>query len=296
MRKKAFYYLFYLTLVSLFTFSSCKSGEYNYITYYNKVNKIDSIYRFQKDTLSVIKQYNKLFRQYPPKNQERIEEYATYIKLSDKFNKNFGGKKSLYKLIPLIAPFNKEYKKYYWLYQKYGIDSIEVKQEIAQWKKGLNKKMMDSFTILFIRDQEKDRSDSDLVKINDKKNAELFKWILENEGYPSVQKIGLWGNKGVFMPMSAFLSHMSFSDSYPYFEKKLLEYVKTGDCPPHDYANMVDRHYLQVLKKDILYGVYIGHNNIQDSIKINSNRKSIGLPSLKHTRAITIDFFKQLKK
>lgn len=293
MRKFPFRYFLYF-IISLFIFS-CKNRDLNYITYYNKVNEIDSIYRFQKDTLSVIKQYRKLFRKYPPKNQDRIEEYATYIVLADKYNKNFGGKKSLYKLVPLIAPKNKKYKDFYCLYQKHGIDSTEVKEKVAQWKKSLNKKLVDSFTILFIRDQEKGRSDVSLMKINDKRNAELLKWTFENYGYPSIQRIGLWGNKEILLPMSSLLSHMSFSEYYPYFEKKILEYVKSGDCPPHDYATMVDRHYLQVLKKDIPYGVYRGHDDIQDSTKINYNRRSIGLPGLKHTRAITKDFFKQLK-
>ncbi|RTZ48486.1 hypothetical protein EJ377_13190 (plasmid) [Chryseobacterium arthrosphaerae] len=35
----------------------------------------------------------------PPKNQDRINEYENYIRLADQHHKNFGGKKSLYRLI-----------------------------------------------------------------------------------------------------------------------------------------------------------------------------------------------------
>lgn len=284
-------------LAVIFLFYSCKNRNINYITYYNKVNEIDSIYRFKKDTLFVIKEYQKLFRKYPPKNQERIEEYATYITLADKFHKNFGGKKSLNKLLPLIAPYNNTYRDYFGLYQKYGIDSMEVRQKIAQWKKGLNKRLVDSFTIAFIRDQYEARSEfsTSKMEITDKENVELLKWTFENYGYPSMQKIGLIGNNGVFMPMINLLSHLAGSEDYPYLEAKLLGYVKSGDCRPREYAEIVDRHYLQIKKQDAPYWFYTGHSIVKDSIVVNRNRRNIGLPGLKHSRAITKDFFKELE-
>ena len=279
-------------LLIVFIMFSCKSKELNYITYYNKVNEIDSIYRFQKDTLQVIKQYKKIFQKYPPKNQERIEEFETYITLSDKYHRNFGGKKSLYKLLHLVAPYGNGYKNLLWLYKKYGIDSLEVKNEMGQWKRNLNKRLVDSFTIAFIRDQE-NRSNTTVTQLNDKKNTQLLKWAFENHGYPSLQKIGLVGNNDVFMPMLTFFSHMSASESYPYFKTKLLEYVKSGDCLPRDFATMVDRHNLQISKEDILYGYYIGYNTKLDTIKVNNNRKKIDLPSMQHSAKISKDFFRK---
>ena len=101
---------------------------------------------------------------------------------------------------------------------------------------------MDSFSIAFVRDQEKDRKDVYLFKINDSKNAELLLWTFKNYDYPSLQKIGLWGNNDVFMPMLSLYLHMPSQDRYLEIQQKLLEYVKSGDCPPRDYAGMVDRH------------------------------------------------------
>ncbi|WP_307448873.1 MULTISPECIES: hypothetical protein [Chryseobacterium] len=273
--------------------TSCKTKPLNYIVYYDKVNEIDSIYRFRKDTLRAIKQYRRLFKKYPPKNQERIQEFETYITLSDKYHKNFGGKNTLYKLIPLIAPYDEEYKNYLSLYEKYGIDSITVKNEIAKWKRNLNRILIDSFSIAFIRDQQDHRNNIELMETNDKKNAKLLKWTFENYGYPSLQKIGLIGNNNVFMPMLTLFSHMSGSEDYPYFKTKLLEYVKSGDCLPRDYATMVDRHHLQFSKEEILYGYYIGNNTYLDTLKINRNRKNLGLPSMKHSAKIAKDFFKK---
>ncbi|CAH0256740.1 hypothetical protein [Chryseobacterium sp. Bi04] len=297
MRKNTVSYFIYTLVISLFIFSSCKNRNLNYITYYNKVNEIDSIYRFKKDTLSAIKQYKKLFRKYPPLNQDRIQEYETYIRFADQHHKNFGGKKSLYKLIPLIAPYwqyRKEDTRFIQLYKKYGINRQEIDLEITQWKKRLNRKLIDSFTVAFKRDQDSRKNSLDIIK-NDKKNAEMLKWMFENEGFPGLQKIGIT-NGDFFMPSGPLLLHMADYDEYhPYFKTKILEYVKSGECPPRDYAAMIDRYYLHILKKDPPYWVYIGNGNLKDSAVINRNRKSVGLPGLRHAQLITKDFSKKNK-
>lgn len=291
--------ILYFSCTILFILSSCKNRNLNYVTYYNKVNDIDSIYRFKKDTQTVIKQYRKLFRQYPPKNQDRIEEFETYIRLSDQQNKNFGGKKSLHKLILLAAPYWQYKKKdsmFINLFQKNGISRQEIEKEISQWEKGLNKKMIDSFTVAFKRDQDsrKDSNYENLFK-NDKKNADMLKWMFENEGFPSIQKIGLW-NGDFLMPVGSLLLHMAnYEEYHQYLKTKILEYVKSGECPPRDYAAMIDRYNLYVLKKDPPYYIYVGQSSVKDSAAINRNRKDIGLPSMKHGNAIIKDYNKKNK-
>ncbi|EFK36761.1 Uncharacterised protein [Chryseobacterium gleum] len=299
MGKDTWHYTSYALIAIIFTLAACKSRNYNYIIYYNKINEADSILRFQKDTMAAVKQYKKIFRQYAPKNQERINEYENYIRLSHQHHKNFGGKKSLYKLIPLVA-HNWKYKKqdssFIQLYQKYGIGRQEIEFKVEEWKRGLNQKLVDSFTVAFKRDQDS-RIDSNYADINknDKKNAELLRWMFENYGFPSLQKIGL-SNGDFFMPSGPILLHMAdYEEYYPYLKIKLLEYVKSGECPPRDYAAMVDRNNLHH-KVPYTYGVYQGYENIKDSATVNRNRKSIGLPSLKHAQLITKDFFKKIKK
>ncbi|AZB01399.1 hypothetical protein EG359_18040 [Chryseobacterium joostei] len=296
MRNKIWNSSSYILVVIFFIFSACKNRSLNYVNYYNRVNEIDSIYRLQKDTLVTIKEYKKLFRKYPPKNQDRIEEFTNYIILADKKDINFGGKKNLKKLITLIAPYHKKNKDFYWLYQKYGIDSLEVEQTVAQWKKNLNQKLIDSFTVAFKRDQDSRRSGNSLdIFKNDEKNAKLLKWMFENDGFPSIQKIGLW-NGDFFMPSGPVLLHMADYDEYqPYFKAKILEYIKSGDCPPRDYAAMIDRNNIHH-KQPYTYGVYQGYENIKDTITVNRNRKSIGLPSIQHAQAIIKDFAKKNKK
>ncbi|WP_370899165.1 hypothetical protein [Chryseobacterium gossypii] len=295
-RKIARIYVLYLIINILFL--SCHSRKPNYISYYNKVNEIDSIYRMAKQPEKARILYRKLFRKYPPKNQERIEELETYIRLSDRYGKNSHTKKDLYTLIPLMAPYWKDKKndpEFLSLYKKYGIDNIEIEQKITKWKKSLNKQLIDSFTVAFIRDKAENRLNDQLREINDRKNAKLLKWTFENYGFPSLQKIGLWGNNNVFMPMEVLLLHMADVAEYrTYFKTKMIEYVKSGDCFPRDYAGMLDRQNMH-LRLPRNYAVYQGYEDIEDSAQIDRNRKNLGVPSIRHRAKIARDFYDSLK-
>ncbi|MGX5686948.1 hypothetical protein ACWKWW_20575 [Chryseobacterium cucumeris] len=261
----------------------------NYITYYSKVNEIDSIYRMADQPEKAIRKFKRLFQKYEPKNQELTEEYKTYIQLADQYHKNFGGKKSLYKLITLAAPYGNDYKKLYPLCRKYGIDSLEANQKVSDWKKNLNKTLVDSFTIAMIRDQEGRPDNISLVYKNIEKNAALFFWTFEHYGFPDGQKIGRLGNNNVFIAMPTLLSHMIGSKKYPEFRKKLFEYVKSGHCSPQEYALMSDT-YDYYRNTAVRYSL---RNNNQDSVRVNHNRKSIGLPSIKHSSKIRKDKVKK---
>lgn len=283
-----------LLLLLMILIISCKTRDLNYITYYNQVNVIDSIYRIQNDTLQAQKLYSKLFKKYAPHQAELIEEYETYIRISDKYKKNFGGKKALSKLIPLVAPYWK-YKRqdaeFFKFYKKYGIDSLPVENKVAVWKSKLNKSLVDSFAVARLRDQEKSRTDSRVMLVNDEKNAKLLVWTFENFGYPSLKKIGLWGNNNEFMTMSTLLTHMAGEEQYPYFKAKLLEYVKSGDCPPENYATMIDK-YCFMHNLNLEYGgTFESSYKKIDSAQADRNRKLIGLPSLKHRSKIQYDYF-----
>ncbi|MGL5111217.1 MAG: hypothetical protein ACRC6O_01115, partial [Flavobacterium sp.] len=262
----------FLALVS-FLASSCNG----YITYYNKANTIDRKFKATQDTVAFIKRYDRLFKKYnPPKSYLAYSKYETYIVYADKYNKNFGDKKSLYILLDLVAPYKEQYKRLFPICAKYGIDSLSVEQKIDSSKTMMNKQLIDSFSVAFVRDQKQGRKDYLTNVTNDRINARLLKWTIENYGYPSPQKIGLTGNDGVFMPMMTFLSHIGgdVPEYYPYFKKSLLKYVKSGDCSPREYATMIDRHEHEN-KREIIYGEYLF--NFSNLKKVNRKRKSIGL-------------------
>lgn len=116
-------------------------------------------------------------------------------------------------------------------------------------------------------------------------------WTFNQYGYPSLQKTGLWGNQDIFMPAGMIIHHMAGTDSYLYFRKKLLEYVRSGECPPGDYASMIDR-YCNLKNLDCVYCT-IDNVAIPDSARADKNRKKIGLPSIKHSKKILADYLKQ---
>lgn len=290
---KRYYNFIFLFIITISIFS-CKSKKLNYIEYYNKVYDIDSTYRANKDTLSTIKHYRKLFRKYPPVQNERIEEYETYIRLADQHDKRFGGKKSLDKLIAQSAPnwkYKREDKQFFKLFKKYGIDSLEVEQKVKQWKKSLNQRLIDSFSIAFQRDQYNSRIyETPGLKEKDDQNAELFLWVFKNYGFPSLQKIGLYGNNDMFMSMGTLINHMAQSEHYEYFKVKLLEYIKSGECTPRDYMDLIDKHqYINHLETQ--YGIFQHADDPRfDTVKINQRRKAIGFPTINKSKMLTRDF------
>ncbi|OCA71892.1 hypothetical protein BBH99_13325 [Chryseobacterium contaminans] len=293
------YSLFIFTIfIFIFILFSCKTKDINYINYYNKVYTIDSIHRIHKDTLATIKRYKKLFKQYPPVQNERITEYEVYIKMADKYHKNFGGVKSLDKLLAQTAPYWPPDRDFYQLYKRHGIDSAQVEQKFQQWKKGLNQVLVDSFSIAFKRDQY-NRHIKETVEMNDNKNAKLLIWTLKNYGYPSMQKMGLWGDNRTLMSMGMMLNHMAYTKYYEYFKTELLQYVKSGECTPRDYIDMVDK-YQYVNNGITMYGIFMRYSeanlNAADSARIDKNRAAIGFPRMKTSVKIAKDFFDKLKK
>lgn len=270
---KSFFFKVVCGVLLIFSFSSCNG----YIRYYNKANTIDRKFKASHDTITFIKRYNTLFKRYRvPKSYQAFNKYETYIVYADKYDKNFGGEESLYKLLDLVAPYSEHYKTLLPICAKYGIDSLSVERKIASSKNNLNKRLIDSFSVAFVRDQQLGRLGSLNTVKNDRINARLLKWTIENYGYPSPQKIGIFGNDGVFMPMLTFVSHIGgdVPEYYPYFKKALLKYVKSGECSPNEYGTMIDRHE-HVNKREIIYGEYLF--NFSDLKKVNRKRRSIGL-------------------
>lgn len=212
-------------------------------------------------------------------------------------NMNFGGKKSLKKLIYLTAPYSDFGRNtdYYPLYNKYGLDRTKIDREIKNWKKSINPILVDSFTIAMKRDQKfRIIGDWENMEIADKKNSDLLKWTFENYGYPSIYKIGIKGNDNTNLYLDTLFLHMSESEDYRYIIQKLYKYIVSGDCPPQIYSTLVDR-YETTNNKRMIYGDYGILENV-DSSKLESNRKAIGLPGLKHNLKITQDryIFKNL--
>jgi hypothetical protein len=73
------------------------------------------------------------------------------------------------------APYKRHCKNLFPICAKYGIDSLSVEQKIASTKDNMNKRLIDSFSVAFVRDQEAKRMVSSVMVKNDAKNARLLK-------------------------------------------------------------------------------------------------------------------------
>lgn len=220
-----------------------------------------------------------------------MREFETYALLSHLKGKKFGGKKSLYELIDIITP-NKFWYKDFSFFKYYGIDSLEVLKRIKLREEKYNKILNDSFEIAYYRDQHfrKDGYD-ELTKINDLKNINLLKWTLKNYGFPSPAKIGPLKYPDPDVQSLLLIHFPGYKDGFLFFKKELIQYIESGDCDPYDYAVMVDRQqttYIDPTKS--LYGLYNPYEiPPYDTLRIDKNRKSIGLRGLKHNSKVPKD-------
>lgn len=272
--------------------------NFDRIEYYQNVLVIDSAFRYQKDTIATIKDYKKLFSKYDVQNHRKYKEFEKYLVLCDLKNQSFGGKKSLYKLIDLITPHKIWYTDFSF-FNKYGIDSLSVIKRMKNRELKYNKILNDSCNIAFYRDYHFRANGYDtLTMINDKKNINFFKWCLTNYGYPSREKIGPLKNL-YFNFDEIFFVHVISYDYYPELKEKLIFYVKSGECDPYYYVDMVDRYHVEYINKKTHgpFGYRRGMilDEVIDSVSINKNRKAIGLPSLKHSALYRKDSTQILK-
>lgn len=295
----------YLVFFSTFflIFFSCKPNELNYINYYKKVNEIDSIYRLANKPKKAVKKYKRLFHKYEPKNQRYTKEFGTYLLLADRYNIDFGGERQVRKLIRLLAPssqFDHWNNDYQVLFIKYNLDSLVLKNEIEQWKSVLNQELIDSVLIAIKRDLEPKQGyyNKSLAYVNDLKNIKLLKWIFQHYGFPSQNKIGFEKE----LDLNNFFLNFGCSNiidnnnNFEYLEKTLLNYVKSGDCPPNYYAQLIDCYFWEKSKR-IPYATNIRLiDETVDTVWVDKNRKLIGLPSLHYQNILVNDYIKNLKK
>jgi len=277
----------YFLLILFILIINCKSNDINYINYYQCIYEVDSVFRYEKDTLKAIKLYKNIFKEFDPKNQYGKRELEHYIDFCDKFKINFGGKKTLKKLINLEAP-NRDFFYRYDILKKYGIDSLEVIKRFNKWERKLDNVLVDSFKVAYERDQYyRVNLDSKLMILNDRKNEDLLIRLIKNNNFPTIDKIGYAG--GPDYPIKIITLHISSSTKkFEYLKNELYKCVKKGYILPIVYAEFVDREnwFIKQDTNNSIYAAYRSPHAIKDSIKVNKNRKSIGLPSLYHNRDI----------
>lgn len=267
-------------------FGACKNKSINYINYYNDANKIDSVFTAHNDTLQTIKNYQKLFGTYKPKNINQSKDYEKLIKLTSAFDPNYNLKNNLETLRKINAPkwnYKKNDKELLEIYKKNDLDNTAITQNRNDENGNIRENLADSLKVVFKRYKEAEKAE--VFSKADQLNEQFLNWTFKKYGYPSSSKIEFWYQQKEYIPISQLLFRMTLSPNFNKFKDKILGYVKSGDCHPEDYAQMIDKHNLEN-NKESSYGFFIKNIPIKDTIVINQNRKLIGIKNLTKNEVI----------
>lgn len=125
-----------------------------------------------------------------------------------------------------------------------------------------------------------------VFKVNDLRLVEIF----EQYGYPSEKVIGPYNIDQIQADPSILLLHSNDSIRLNYFIPKIKKYIENGQCSPFVLGIMRDNLELYNDKPQT-HGTYLNGNGgyarmISDKSKVNSNRKSIGLPPMEISKRL----------
>lgn len=291
-----------LLIIGLVSFFSCKTKvvdanslkkEINYIPYYLKVYEADSLY--------LVKNYKKsyeildsLFQKYEPLNLENYKEYETYISCAYKLNKNLDYKKMILYSIEFLGT-NTRYIKYDSLFnvafKKINIPTDELEFHTQKYRAKLNLKLRDSIKELCSEDQKirkNSNSHSEDIRKLDSINEIKLRKIFKSYDYPSEKLIGEFFIDSTNVNLRFVYLHTQHDFRINFLLPRVLHAVKIGKAYPEEYTESYDR-YMEITTGKQLYGSYNLKRGKQftefvDIKRIDSIRKSIGLPHLKYNR------------
>lgn len=275
---------FFIIFILLFNIS-CRTNL-DYIVYHQSVNDADSLYRMANKPKKAYKKYRRTFRKYEPRNYSRIHEYQQYIQLGEKFNKRIKDKE-LFELIYLLAPNNDVglFVAFEQVFQKHGIDSIIISEIMNDWEQNIDKELRDSISNAIYRDQNSIKENNEFLRKKVvEKNFLLFKNLMENNRFPSEEKVGMRDGSDNSLSIHALILNLFIEDhQFDYLRENLPRFIKSGDFSPYDYAFLVDLKISGIDQNSSFYGT---SGNYTDTVKVNLKRKSIGLPSIFHADLI----------
>lgn len=261
--------------------------EVNYIPYYLKVYKADSLYLIGNYERSY-QILDSLFKKYEPLNLEKYKEYETYLACSFVLNKKDSLK---YKFLRGIEKYgvNVRYIKYDTILQKAfkscAISLEEIENCRKLYVKKLNFNLRDSIKLICKDDQEVRANgvvDYKKIKFMDSLNQIKLKNIFGQYIYPHEKLIGEFYIDSTEIDLRFVYLHTEDNFRINYLLPKILKAVKSGKAYPEWYSESLDRYYEEKFGKQ-LYGSYnlkreTSVTRVFNFKKIDSIRKSIGLP------------------
>jgi len=286
--------------IILLALVSCKSSytkigdkNANYIPYYLKVYETDSLF-IVGDYQRSYEILDSLFKKYEPIEMEGYYEYSNYVfsaVLSDNTqNIKKIAKKGYINNGDLSAIQVSVLKKLDSINTVIGLDKKEIEKYKQIYSKNINWKLREQIHKMSDEDQairQVDKIDmtqlADLTRVHEK----MIKEIFEKHGYPNTKKIGFEEN------LRAVFLHTDPVEYKPnYLLPKLKEYTIKGYENPAVYAVVYDKWYYFNNRK-YYYSPPKDHE-VFTGAKLDSVRKTIGLPHLKYNDWRSDKFMKEI--
>jgi hypothetical protein len=279
--------LFLISIVTL-TIISCKSSytkigdkNANYIPYYLKA--------YEADSLCLVGNYHRsyeildsLFKKYEPANMNNVNEYSTYIaccvmtgnieNLDEKIRngilkygsiiRNHPDGDTIYTRLSKITKVSREEMKL--LSQKNDEQyNTELRNRIIRMEEEdqnaripvLNHSKMDEFQ---------------------KKHEKEIDEIISEFGYPNHNVTGYLLNENDEPVSFDIIFYHQTTENKKKYLPLLYDNLVKGKISPNEYGGIVDKIYLD--NGSLYYGTFIGKELLVNPKKIDSIRKTIGLP------------------
>lgn len=293
----------FLLLFITFFFISCKSSyikigdaNANYIPYYLKVYKADSLFGSGKYKESY-KILDELFKKYEPINIEgQTYEYGTYLASAVMSgNTNNLKQKVCYGYENYGSIWSGSKNAHYYLdtiIKSIAISKKEIDSLVSRYNSKLNLELRKEIVQMVNEDQSVRGDGYDMNGINkfQEIHKEKIKEILKQYGYPSYKLIG--SNTGYEFNEIANFFLLFLHQNNEFLEEILpflLDNVKNGKMGADEYAIIYDRYTwnkTQDRESKQYYGSYTNKGKsslpLLEPNKIATIRKSIGLPSLEY--------------
>ena len=250
--------------------------------YYPSIYKSDSLFHYSGSKEDAFLLYRSVYKKHPVLGNDFYDSYKNYLKSGYLTHNDFGGRKSLITYLKSQAgylTYKSDDSLLNVIYKAYLIDDDDIEKIITHSRKKIKVRLRDSIIVIKERDQENNRSINKTLIKNDSMNEKSLLRIFNNEGFPGYDKIGGEGPKRENLNLTAVLMHMNYGKNYETFKAKLYTFLKNGELDPLTYALFIDKHN-NTNRKPSEYG-YLSSSQI-DTIRINSNRKKIGLPTLSY--------------
>ncbi|MEO5776233.1 MAG: hypothetical protein ABIQ27_04970 [Flavobacterium sp.] len=267
--------------------------EVDYIPYYLEVHKADSLYLIN-DFEKSYKLLDSLFKIYKPLNTDTYVEYGIYVNsavMSGNIENIEEKVRYGYSNFGAITPRHRD-----WIaidnkvFMAAKLAKVELDKLIKDYQGKLNLDLRKSLVKMYNDDQNVrngKNSSTELQEFVDDINKIKLDSIFYKYSYPGNSLIGTnnaFHEISDYVKIDFFFLHQpnEFKDKYLPI---ILDNLKKGNCEPDVYAIIYDRKMIELGNKQY-YGSYTCPDGnvcpLSNVIKIDSIRKSIGLPSIQY--------------